>query len=87
LASNLQQLRDWNAKRKLVKMQLAMKSCVKFTLAGKRYKAGVLAAAKRAKELEKKGITWSNCTAEEIAQKEKDIVENNNAKAVEVSAV
>jgi hypothetical protein len=54
-------------------MQLAMKSCVKFTLAGKRYKAGLLSAAKHAKDLEKKGIDFYNSTAAEIAQKEHDL--------------
>lgn len=47
-------------------MQLAMKSCVKFTLAGKRYKAGLLSAAKHAKELEKQGIDiWGNKSSTE----------------------
>lgn len=81
LSQNLQNLRTWNANRKMVKMQLAMKSCVKFTLAGKRYKAGLLSAAKHARELEKKGIDWNGSSAEEIIQKEKEYANqaNNNS--------
>jgi hypothetical protein len=55
-----------------------MKSCVNFTLAGKRYKAGVLSAAKHAKELQKKGIDWHNISAEEICQQERS-TENTSA--------
>lgn len=66
LTENMHRLREWNAQRKKTKMQLALKSCAKFTLAGKRYKAGVLSAAKHAKELEKKGIDWHNVSPEEL---------------------
>ena len=70
----MQRLREWNSQRKLLKMQLALKSCAKFTLAGKRYKAGLLSAAKHARELEKKGIDWNNCSAQEIADLEREQV-------------
>jgi len=63
LSENLHKLRDWNNERKKLKMQLAMKSCAKFTLAGKRYKASLLSAAKQAKELDSKGIDWRDHNA------------------------
>lgn len=62
-------MKEWNASRKMVVSTLAVKSCVKFRLAGKRYKDGLISAAKRAKELESKGISWE-LSAEEIAKRE-----------------
>ena len=76
-------LREWNKQRKKSKLKLAMKSCVKFTLAGKRYKAGVLSAARHAKELERKGIEWGNRSADEVAKMEK---ETNNSNADDTCA-
>lgn len=58
LSKNLEAMKQWNAKRKMVLSALAVKTCVKFTLAGQRYRQGLLAAARRAKELEEKGISW-----------------------------
>mmetsp|Transcript_7544 Transcript_7544/g.7989 ORF Transcript_7544/g.7989 Transcript_7544/m.7989 type:complete len:397 (-) Transcript_7544:564-1754(-) len=69
LVRNLAAMKEWNASRKMVVSTLAVKSCVKFRLAGKRYKDGLISAAKRAKELESKGISWE-LSAEEIAKRE-----------------
>jgi hypothetical protein len=52
-------MRTWNSGRKLQISSLAVKSCVKFRLAGKRYKENLIHAAKRARELEDKGISWT----------------------------
>ena len=62
-------MKQWNAKRKMIISTLAVKTCVKFTLAGQRYRQGLLAAAKRARELEEKGIAW-NLPVEEIHRRE-----------------
>jgi serine/threonine protein kinase len=69
LARNLAAMKEWNAGRKMHVSTLAVKSCIKFRLAGKRYKDGLLSAAKRAKELESKGISWE-LSPEEIAKRE-----------------
>jgi glycine/D-amino acid oxidase-like deaminating enzyme len=82
LTNNLQHLREWNDHRKKTKkLKLVMKSCVNFTLAGKRYKAGVLSAAKHAKELQKKGIDWHNISAEDICQQERGTAASENTSA------
>lgn len=62
-------MKQWNAGRKMHVSTLAVKSCIKFRLAGQRYKAGLLSAAKRAKELESKGISWE-LSPEEIKKRE-----------------
>lgn len=69
LVRNLAAMKEWNARRKMHVSTLAVKSCIKFRLAGKRYKDGLLSAAKRAKELESKGISWE-LSHEEIAKRE-----------------
>ena len=62
-------MKQWNAKRKMIISTLAVKTCVKFTLAGQRYRQGLLAAAKRARELEEKGIAW-DLPLDEIKRRE-----------------
>lgn len=69
LSKNLEAMKQWNAGRKMLISTLAVKTCVKFRLAGQRYRQGLLAAAKRAKELEDKGISWQ-LPREEIARRE-----------------
>lgn len=59
-------------------MQVALKSCVQFTLAGKRYKSGLLSAARHAKDLQKRGIDWNNCSTEEIADLMRESVSNGD---------
>jgi hypothetical protein len=66
-------MREWNASRKIKASGLAVKSCIKFSLAGKRYRQTFLAAAIRAKELENKGIDWFQ-SPEAIAKAEKEIL-------------
>lgn len=62
-------MRQWNASRRIKVSSLVVKSCVKFTLAGKRYRESFLAAARRARELEEKGISWE-LSLEEIEEAE-----------------
>jgi hypothetical protein len=72
-------MKQWNAGRKMHVSTLAVKSCIKFRLAGQRYKAGLISAAKRAKELESKGISWE-LPPEEIKKRE-SIYHERQAKA------
>lgn len=58
ITKNLNNMRKWNAGRRTKAAGLAVKSCIKFSLAGKRYRQTFLAAAARAKDLENKGINW-----------------------------
>jgi hypothetical protein len=69
LSKNLEAMKEWNTSRKMIISTLAVKTCVKFRLAGQRYRQGLLAAAKRAKELEDKGISWQ-LPREEIKRRE-----------------
>ncbi len=58
LSRNLSKMREWNAARKMKASGLVVKSCIKFSLTGQRYRRTFLDAAARAKELESKGIHW-----------------------------
>lgn len=70
-------MREWNAGRRIKASGLAVKSCIKFSLAGKRYKQTFLNAAARARDLETKGIHWFQSPAE-IEQAEKLLHGNAN---------
>jgi aspartokinase len=65
LTSSLRHLRKWNVNRKLKDTALAVKSVVKFQLAGAKHRRSILIAARHARELEKEGISW-RLTSEEI---------------------
>jgi hypothetical protein len=76
LTKNLANMKQWNAGRKMHVSTLAVKSCIKFRLAGQRYKDGLISAARRARELESKGISWE-LSPEEIAKRESVYNENH----------
>ena len=58
ITCSLDPLRKWNAARKLKNTALAVKSVIRFQLAGARHRSALLAAARHAKRLEKEGISW-----------------------------
>jgi hypothetical protein len=60
-------MRKWNEVRKLKNTALAVKSIVRFQLAGARHRKAILSAARHARQLEKDGISWK-LTAGEIEE-------------------
>jgi hypothetical protein len=63
-------MRKWNEVRKLKNTALAVKSIVRFQLAGARHRKAILSAARHARQLEKDGISWK-LTAGEIEEEMK----------------
>lgn len=74
ITKNLEQMRIWNAARKLRVSALGVRSVVAFQLAGARHRRAVKSAAQHARRLGEKGIPWT-LTAEEIASAE--LIENS----------
>lgn len=93
LTSNLTAMRKWNDSRKLKNAALAVKSVVKFQLAGARHRRAILSAARHARELEKEGISWMLTAAEieeEVKQstsKSSKMLKNLTAQDLDASSI
>eukprot|EP00602_Paraphysomonas_sp_CaronLab_P004678 CAMPEP_0185018180 /NCGR_PEP_ID=MMETSP1103-20130426/989_1 /TAXON_ID=36769 /ORGANISM="Paraphysomonas bandaiensis, Strain Caron Lab Isolate" /LENGTH=370 /DNA_ID=CAMNT_0027547901 /DNA_START=263 /DNA_END=1375 /DNA_ORIENTATION=- len=79
ITKNLEQMRIWNSARKFKVSAIAVHYAVAFQLAGARHRRAIIAAAKHAKALNEKGISWT-LTADEIASAEK-IVDSSPSKS------